>query len=72
VAIDTVLSETASIAHYVLPSLSTWSATRPWTQAQREAGPGQHPAAGGETLFDTKPGTQIIIDLAKHLGWEIF
>lgn len=71
VAIDTVLSETASIAHYVLPESFYLERT--------EAIDTKHSGKRGQVtlqqqvvkpMFDTRPGTQIIIELAKHLGIE--
>ena len=69
VVIDTVLSETASIAHYVLPESfylerdeavdTKHSGKVAQVTIQRQA---------VKPLFDTRPGTQIIIELAKHLG----
>jgi thiosulfate reductase/polysulfide reductase chain A len=69
VVIDTVLSETASIAHYVLPESFYLERT--------EAVDTKHSGKKGQVslqqqvvkpLFDTRPGTQIIIELGKHLG----
>jgi len=69
VAIDTVLSETASIAHYVLPES--------FYLEREEAVDTKHSGKRGqvsiqqkvvERMFDTRPGTQIIIELAQHLG----
>jgi thiosulfate reductase/polysulfide reductase chain A len=69
VVIDTVLSETASIAHYVLPESfylerdeavdTKHSGKRAQVSIQRQV---------VRPLFDTRPGTQIIIELARHLG----
>jgi thiosulfate reductase/polysulfide reductase chain A len=69
VAIDTVLSETASIAHYVLPESfylerdeavdTKHSGKRAQVSIQRQV---------VKPLYDTRPGTQIIIELGKHLG----
>jgi len=69
VAIDTVLSETASIAHYVLPESfylertevidTKHSGKRAQVSIQQQV---------VKPLFDTRPGTQIIIELAKYLG----
>ena len=69
VVIDTVLSETASIAHYILPESfylerdeavdNKHSGKRAQVSIQQQA---------VKPLFDTRPGTQIIIELGKHLG----
>ena len=69
VVIDTVLSETASIAHYVLPESfylerdeavdTKHSGKRAQVSIQRQV---------LKPLYDTRPGTRIIIELAKHLG----
>jgi thiosulfate reductase/polysulfide reductase chain A len=71
VAIDTVLSETASIAHYVLPESfylerdeaidTKHSGKRAQVSIQQQV---------VKPLYNTRPGTQIIIELAKHLGVE--
>ena len=69
VAIDTVLSETASIAHYVLPEsfyLERTEAIDTKHSGKRAQVSLQQQVV--KPLYDTKPGTQIIIDLAKHLG----
>ena len=69
VAIDTVLSETASIAHYVLPEsfyLERDEAVDTKHSGKRAQVSLQQKAV--EPMFDTRPGTQIIIDLARHLG----
>jgi len=71
VAIDTVLSETASIAHYVLPEsfyLERDEAVDTKHSGKRAQVSLQQKAV--EPMFDTRPGTQIIIDLARHLGVE--
>ena len=69
VVIDTVLSETASIAHYVLPES--------FYLERDEAVDNKHGGKKAQVtiqqkvvapLFDTRPGTQIIIELARHLG----
>ena len=69
VAIDPVLSETASIAHYVLPASFYLEAD--------EAVDNKHSGKRAQVtiqqkvvdpLFDTRSGFQIIVDLAKHLG----
>ena len=57
VAIDTVLSETASIAHYVLPGIVLSRADRSrGHETQREEGAGQPPATGGQALYDITAG----------------
>jgi thiosulfate reductase/polysulfide reductase chain A len=71
VAIDTVLSETASIAHYVLPESfylerdeaidTKHSGKRAQVSIQQQV---------VKPLYNTRPGTQIIIELAKQLGVE--
>ena len=69
VAIDTVLSETASIAHYVLPEsfyLERTEAIDTKHSGKRAQVTLQQQAV--KPMFDTRPGTQIIIELAKHLG----
>jgi thiosulfate reductase/polysulfide reductase chain A len=69
VAIDTVLSETASIAHYVLPEsfyLERTEAIDTKHSGKRAQVSIQQQVV--KPLFDTRPGTQIIIELAKHLG----
>jgi len=69
VVIDTVLSETASVAHYVLPES--------FYLERDEAVDNKHSGKKAQVtiqqkvvapMFDTRPGMQIIIDLAKHLG----
>jgi thiosulfate reductase/polysulfide reductase chain A len=69
VVIDTVLSETASIAHYVLPEsfyLERDEAVDTKHSGKRAQVSIQQKVL--EPMFDTRPGTQIIIDLAHHLG----
>jgi len=69
VAIDTVLSETASIAHYVLPE--SFYLERDEAIDTKHSGKIAQVSIQQQVvkpLFDTKPGTQIIIDLAKRLG----
>ena len=69
VVIDTVLSETASIAHYVLPEsfyLERDEAVDTKHYGKMAQVSIQQKAL--EPMFDTRPGTQIIIELAKHLG----
>ncbi len=69
VVIDTVLSETASIAHYVLPEsfyLERTEAIDTKHSGKRAQVSIQQQVV--KPLFDTRPGTQIIIELAKHLG----
>jgi thiosulfate reductase/polysulfide reductase chain A len=69
VVIDTVLSETASIAHYVLPEsfyLERTEAVDTKHSGKRAQVSIQQQVL--KPLYDTRPGTQIIIDLAKHLG----
>jgi thiosulfate reductase/polysulfide reductase chain A len=71
VAIDTVLSETASIAHYVLPEsfyLERDEAVDTKHIGKRAQVSLQQTVV--KPLYDTRPGTQIIIELAKHLGVE--
>ncbi|OGP73346.1 MAG: hypothetical protein A2V86_16475 [Deltaproteobacteria bacterium RBG_16_49_23] len=71
VAIDTVLSETASIAHYVLPEsfyLERTEAVDTKHSGKRAQVSIQQQVV--KPLYNTRPGTQIIIDLAKHLGVE--
>jgi thiosulfate reductase/polysulfide reductase chain A len=71
VVIDTVLSETASIAHYVLPES--------FYLERNEAVDTKHTGKRAQVsiqqqvlkpLHNTRPGTQIIIELAKQLGVE--
>ncbi len=69
VVIDTVLSETAAIAHYVLPE--SFYLEREEAVDTKHSGKScqitiQQQAV--KPLFDTKTGTQIIIDLAHNLG----
>jgi thiosulfate reductase/polysulfide reductase chain A len=69
VVIDTVLSETASIAHYILPESfylerdeavdTKHSGKRAQVSIQRQV---------VKPLYNTRPGTQIIIELGKQLG----
>ena len=69
VAIDTVLSETASIAHYVLPEsfyLERDEAVDTKHSGKRAQVSLQQKVV--KPLYDTRPGTQIIIELAKQLG----
>ena len=69
VVIDTVLSETASIAHYVLPEsfyLERDEAVDTKHSGKRAQVTIQQQVV--QPMFDTRPGTQIIIELAKHLG----
>lgn len=69
VAIDTVLSETASIAHYVLPEsfyLERTEAIDTKHSGKRAQVSLQQQVV--KPLYDTRPGTQIIIELANHLG----
>jgi len=69
VVIDTVLSETASIAHYVLPEsfyLERDEAIDTKHSGKRAQVSIQQKVV--KPLYDTKPGTQIIIELGKHLG----
>ncbi len=71
VAIDTVLSETASIAHYVLPEsfyLERDEAVDTKHSGKRAQVSLQQTVV--KPLYDTRPGTQIIIELAKELGIE--
>ncbi|MFB3887199.1 MAG: molybdopterin-dependent oxidoreductase [Thermodesulfobacteriota bacterium] len=69
VVIDTVLSETASVAHYVLPEsfyLERDEAVDTKHTGKRAQVSIQQQVV--KSLYDTRPGTQIMIDLAKHLG----
>ncbi len=69
VVIDPVLSETASIAHYVLPAsfyLEADEAVDTKHSGKRAQVSIQQKVV--EPLFDTRSGFQIILDLAKHLG----
>lgn len=69
VVIDTVLSETASIAHYVLPEsfyLERTEAVDTKHSGKRAQVSIQQQVV--KPLYNTRPGTQIIIELAKHLG----
>jgi thiosulfate reductase / polysulfide reductase chain A len=69
VVIDPVLSETASIAHYVLPAsfyLETDAAVDTKHYGKRAQVSIQRKVI--EPLFDSRSGFQIIVDLAKHLG----
>jgi len=69
VAIDTVLSETASIAHYVLPE--SFYLERDEAVDTKHSGKTAQVSIQRQVvkpLYNTKPGTQIIIELARHLG----
>ncbi len=69
VVIDTVLSETASIAHYVLPEsfyLERDEAVDTKHSGKRAQVSIQQQVV--QPMYDTRPGTRIIIELAKHLG----
>jgi len=69
VVIDTVLSETASIAHYVLPEsfyLERTEAIDTKHSGKRAQVSIQQQVV--KPMYNTRPGTQIIIELAKHLG----
>ena len=69
VVIDTVLSETASIAHYILPEsfyLERDEAVDTKHSGKRAQVTIQQQVV--KPLYDTRPGTQIIIELARHLG----
>jgi thiosulfate reductase/polysulfide reductase chain A len=69
VVIDTVLSETASIAHYVLPE--SFYLERTEAVDTKHSGKMAQVSLQQQVvkpLFDTRPGTQIIIELAKPLG----
>jgi thiosulfate reductase/polysulfide reductase chain A len=69
VAIDTVLSETASIAHYVLPE--SFYLERDEAIDTKHSGKKAQVSLQQQVvkpLYDTRPGTRIIIELAQHLG----
>lgn len=69
VVVDTVLSETASIAHYVLPE--SFYLERDEAVDTRHSGKRAQVSLQQQVvkpLYNTRPGTEIIIDLAKHLG----
>jgi len=69
VVIDTVLSETASIAHYVLPEsfyLERDEAVDTKHSGKKAQVSIQQKAL--EPMFDTRPGLRIIVELAHHLG----
>ena len=69
VVVDTVLSETASIAHYVLPE--SFYLERDEAVDTKHSGKRAQVSIQQQVvkpLFDTRPGTQIIIELARHLG----
>ncbi len=69
VVIDTVLSETASIAHYILPE--SFYLERDEAVDTKHAGKRAQVSIQQQVVkpvFDTRPGTQIIIELARHLG----
>lgn len=73
VVIDTVLSETASIAHYVLPEsfyLERDEAVDTKHSGKKAQVTIQQKVV--EPMFDTRPGTQIIIELGQHLGLKKF
>jgi len=69
VVIDTVLSETASIAHYVLPE--SFYLERDEAVDTKHSGKRAQVSIQQQVvkpLFDTRPGTRIVIELGKHLG----
>ena len=69
VVIDTALSETASIAHYILPE--SFYLERDEAVDTKHAGKRAQVSIQQQVVkpvFDTRPGTQIIIELARHLG----
>ncbi len=69
VVIDTVLSETASIAHYILPE--SFYLERDEAVDTKHSGKRAQVSIQQQVvkpMFDTRPGTRIIIELAKHLG----
>ncbi len=69
VVIDTVLSETASVAHYVLPE--SFYLERDEAVDTKHSGKRAQVSIQQKVIrpmFDTRPGTQIIIELGKHLG----
>ena len=69
VVVDTILSETASIAHYVLPE--SFYLERDEAVDTKHSGKRAQVSIQQQVvkpMFDTRPGTQIIIELAKHLG----
>jgi thiosulfate reductase / polysulfide reductase chain A len=69
VVIDTVLSETASIAHYALPE--SFYLERDEAVDTKHSGKRAQVSIQQKVvnpMFDTRPGTQIIIELGKHLG----
>jgi thiosulfate reductase/polysulfide reductase chain A len=69
VVIDTVLSETASIAHYVLPE--SFYLERDEAVDTKHSGKKAQVSIQQQVvkpLYDTRPGTRIIIELGKHLG----
>ncbi len=69
VVIDTVLSETASIAHYILPE--SFYLERDEAVDTKHSGKRAQVSIQQKVvspIFDTRPGTQIIIELGKHLG----
>ena len=69
VVIDTALSETASIAHYILPE--SFYLERDEAVDTKHAGKRAQVSIQQQVvqpIFDTRPGTRIIIELAKHLG----
>ena len=69
VVIDTVLSETASLAHYVLPE--SFYLERTETVDTKHSGKRAQVSLQQQVvkpLYDSRPGTQIIIELSKQLG----
>ncbi len=71
VVIDTVLSETASIAHYILPE--SFYLERDEAVDTKHSGKQAQVSIQQQVvkpMFNTRPGTQIIIEMAKHLGAE--
>lgn len=69
VVIDPVLSETASIAHYVLPGTFYLEANEAVdTKHYGKRAQVTIPQKVVEPLFDSRSGFQIIVDLASRLG----
>jgi thiosulfate reductase/polysulfide reductase chain A len=69
VVIDTVLSETASIAHYVLPE--SFYLERDEAVDTKHSGKKAQVSIQQKVvdpMFDTRPGTRIMIELGKYLG----
>jgi thiosulfate reductase/polysulfide reductase chain A len=71
VVIDTFLSETASIAHYILPE--SFYLERDEAIDNKHSGKRAQISIQQQVvkpMYNTRPGTRIMIELARHLGAE--